>query len=220
MRTYKFIESVEDWIQNCNSSLCCVNMSHYGRLETNSELKNLYYQDNVDLWLDGKILYMLYRLFENKKNIHFRGYDILNGLLKNISLSEIVFIGPDFQKDSLKEKIGNKNFISLPFVKNYTDFNYNSIINHLDKLNCTYVIVSLGAPKQEMFILELLKRTNEYRFVAIGAAVDYLINDDKIAPLFSFIYLEWFWRLINSPKKTYNRLKVEFLTLIKILIRG
>lgn len=68
------------------------------------------------------------------------------------------------------------------------------------------LFVALGAPKQEIFISNLLKtqnaKVNAIIAMGIGGTVDVWAGDKPRAPrLLRRLGLEWFWRLILEPRR-------------------
>ena len=132
--------------------------------------------------------------------------EVLDGLRKNL-----------IQYDS---EIGNMKFETLPF-KNVEDFYYTEIAKIINKDNPDIVWVSLGAPKQEIFMTKLLPYLNRGVMFGFGAIFNFYSNysEEKRAPkLFLKLKLEWVFRLISNPKKQYPKIKLILRTFPKMVI--
>jgi len=68
------------------------------------------------------------------------------------------------------------------------------------------VWVFLGNPKQELFCIEMSKRLPTVMFAAVGAALNYLVQDGfEAPPLVRKLWLEWAWRLYREPRRLWRR---------------
>lgn len=98
-------------------------------------------------------------------------------------------------------------FETLPF-KNVDEFHYENIADRINEISPDIIWVSLGAPKQELFISKLFPLVNKGVLIAIGAAFNLYINDskNKRAPsLFLKYKLEWLYRSFKDPAKIGKR---------------
>lgn len=119
--------------------------------------------------------------------------EVLEGLRKNLS--------------KIDPKIKDMRFETLPF-RTVDEFDYAGIAEMINKDNPDIIWVSLGAPKQEMFMNRLqpfLKRGIMFGFGAIfnfNAGV----GDVKRAPQWMLnLRMEWLHRAFEQPKKNIPR---------------
>ncbi|WP_342360452.1 WecB/TagA/CpsF family glycosyltransferase [Terrarubrum flagellatum] len=76
--------------------------------------------------------------------------------------------------------------------------------------------VALGAPKQEFFGDRMAQRHPHIGWLGIGAALDFIAGEKSRAPrLLQRIGLEWFWRLMQEPR----RLGLRYLRCAMLLAR-
>lgn len=132
-------------------------------------------------------------------------------VLENLK-SQLVIIDNDI-KDAL--------FIELPFLE-VSQFDYSGISKRINKVGPDFVWVSLGAPKQEEFSSLLIKEIDKGLIVSVGAAFDFYSLNSKVVRCPNWIQklrLEWLYRLFKQPKKTFSRLKNEFVYMPIILIK-
>lgn len=78
-----------------------------------------------------------------------------------------------------------------------------------DKEKAVIIFVALGAPKQEKWINNNLKKMPNIKLaIGVGGSFDFISGNVKRAPSFMrLLGLEWFWRLILQPwriKRIFN----------------
>jgi N-acetylglucosaminyldiphosphoundecaprenol N-acetyl-beta-D-mannosaminyltransferase len=138
----------------------------------------------------------LFSIFVNKnyKQIFLGNTDDVLNRLKAKMISE----GLDSNKMQFK---------ALPF-KDVNQFDYISIAKNINTFTPDLIWISLGAPKQEVFISKLLPHIESGILVAIGAAFNLHLNDKeyKRAPKWvRKINMEWMYRSIKEPKRVGKR---------------
>ena len=157
--------------------------------------------------------------------IHNKEYEPLNG-------PEIFeyFIEKDYKHlllgstiettDSIKEVLMHSDLndisiqvITLPF-KSVEKFNYQQIATKINKIKPDIIWVSLGAPKQEIFMNKLEPLIRQGVLFGIGAAFNFYIGKLNI-PNFKIGSLRFIWlnRLFNEPIKIFKRLMPFILCL-------
>lgn len=88
----------------------------------------------------------------------------------------------------------------------------NRIIDIVNGSSANAVLVGLGAPKQELFIYKYRNRMPGVKiWMALGATIDYEAGLLKRAPrLAQTLGLEWFFRMLQDPKRLVPRVKRDF----------
>lgn len=72
----------------------------------------------------------------------------------------------------------------------------------IKKSGANIVMVALGAPKQELWIANNMKRTKSNVFIGIGGTLDFVSGNIRRAPLYMRrVGLEWLYRLIIEPSR-------------------
>jgi N-acetylglucosaminyldiphosphoundecaprenol N-acetyl-beta-D-mannosaminyltransferase len=111
-------------------------------------------------------------------------------------------------------------FIELPFCK-VEDFDYPAIAEIVNKDGADIVWVSLGAPKQEMFMNRLLPHLDRGVIIAVGAAFNFfsgLADAPRRCPEWMYkCHLEFVHRIFKEPKKQIKRCWGIVVTLPRIL---
>ena len=106
-------------------------------------------------------------------------------------------------------------FESLPF-KNVVDFDYKAIAAKINEFSPDIIWVSLGAPKQEVFISKLYPLINSGVLFAIGAAFNLFLGDqtNKRAPkIWRNMHMEWIFRVLQEPNRVGKR-AINYLALL------
>jgi N-acetylglucosaminyldiphosphoundecaprenol N-acetyl-beta-D-mannosaminyltransferase len=94
------------------------------------------------------------------------------------------------------------------------DWECENIIEIINNSGANVLIVGVGAPKQENWIIKYKdKLTNIKLFMALGATIDFEAGILKRAPVFyRKIYMEWYYRLMQEPKRLWKRyLKDDYI---------
>ena len=132
--------------------------------------------------------------------------EVLEGLRKNLS-----------QIDS---KIANMKFMTLPFRK-VDKFDYQGIAGVINAENPDIIWVSLGAPKQEMFMSRLQPYLKRGVMFGYGAIFNFNagVGEVKRAPKWMLnLRLEWLHRALEQPQKNIPRYW-GFIKILPKLIR-
>lgn len=123
----------------------------------------------------------------------------------------------------LKQKypdIKISGMFSPPF-RALTEEEDEKIIEQINKTNSDFIWVGLGAPKQEKWMNEHQGRVNGF-MVGVGAGFDYFAGNIKRAPLWmQKCNMEWFYRLMQDPKRLFKRYwKTNIRFIWHAIIRG
>lgn len=81
------------------------------------------------------------------------------------------------------------------------------LINEINNSQADLLIVGMGVPRQEIWIIENLCRFNHLKLaVGGGAIVDFIAGKVKRAPLWiQKVKMEWFYRFVHEPKRLFKR---------------
>mgnify|MGYP001765603407 CR=1 FL=1 len=96
-----------------------------------------------------------------------------------------------------------------------------AIAQRLGASGARVCVLSLGAPKQELLADALRARCPDVGFLCVGAALDFISGHAARAPmLLRRARLEWFWRMINDPRRLTLRYAACALALFKLALPG
>lgn len=111
-----------------------------------------------------------------------------------------------FQENKIN--VENFTFKELPF-QTIDNFNYEEIAREINDSEYDIVWVSLGAPKQELFISKLFPFINRGICIAIGGAVNLYLDDYDIKKSYRFanlLHILWILRFLQQPIKQGKRI--------------
>ena len=124
--------------------------------------------------------------------------------------------------NELKKRKGdnsNLHYIPLPFCS-VNEFDYQGIAEKVNELQPQIIWVSLGAPKQEIFMSKLQPFINSGVMFGIGAAFNYYSGMlDKTDSSIGGLRLIWLQRIFQEPKKQIRRCW-NFVKVIPGLVRS
>ena len=151
------------------------------------------------------------------------GFDIVKGILKELAKSGgsvYLFGGKPGVADMAAEKI-SKEYQGIKIAG--TDNGYfeddTKIIENINNANPDFLLVCLGAPKQEMWISNNFDRLNAGIMIGAGGSIDVLSGQTKRAPeVFIKLNCEWLYRLLKEPKRIGRMAKIPVF-LLKVLFR-
>lgn len=106
----------------------------------------------------------------------------------------------------IDERISKMLFHELPFCE-IGNFNYRQIAEMLNEYRPDIIWISLGAPKQEIFMNRLNPYLDRGVMIAVGAVFKFHSGIDvKRAPKWIIkLHLEFVYRILKEPKKQIRR---------------
>ena len=94
------------------------------------------------------------------------------------------------------------------------------VIADINRVKPDVLLVGLGAPRQEKWIVNNKARIQAKVFVGVGGSFDGMAGVVKRAPKFFIrLNLEWFYRLLKQPSRFKRMLKLPVF-LLKMIIEG
>lgn len=108
---------------------------------------------------------------------------------------------------------------SPPFKKEYNHSELQEMRNIINEKQPDIIWVGLGCPKQEKWIIDNKDYFKCKAILGVGAAFDFYSGNIRRAPKFlRVIGLEFIYRLVRQPVKTFPRIFVDPLIVIKNLL--
>jgi N-acetylglucosaminyldiphosphoundecaprenol N-acetyl-beta-D-mannosaminyltransferase len=213
-------------INNEKGYVCSVEGNILAVANSNPKFREIVNQSLVNI-CDGGSIALLASIIHQKKFKTYIGADLFFNYVKSaryksffLGNTEQVLEGLRLNLSQYDLKVNNMKFETLPF-KNVEDFNYSQIAKMINENNPDIIWVSLGAPKQEIFMSKLLPFLNKGVMFGFGAIFNfYSFNtDEKRAPkLFLKLKIEWIYRIYSNPKKQLPKIKLIFNTLPKLVL--
>ncbi len=107
-----------------------------------------------------------------------------------------------------------------PFRAVFSDEENEEMIEAINAVKPDILLVSLTAPKQDIWIAENLEKLDTRLAIGIGGAFEVAAGMIKRAPLWmQKSGLEWFFRFLQEPKRMFRRYFVEAPVFIPLIIQ-
>ncbi len=107
-----------------------------------------------------------------------------------------------------------------PFMKVFSEVENQRMVNAVNKSNADIVLVSLTAPKQDIWIAQNRSNLNPAVYIGIGGAFEVMAGLAKRSPIWmQNAGLEWLYRFIQEPKRLFRRYFIEAPVFIPLIIR-
>lgn len=175
---------------------------------------------------DGSMLSMIIGKIHGKKYKSYIGADLFLNYVGMCKYKQFFLGNTRLVLDGLRENLSKVDpaiskmpFEELPF-RNVNDFDYPSIGAMINKQKPDIIWVSLGAPKQEIFMSKLLPYLEHGVMFGFGAIFNFNAGKGHVkrAPNWMLsMNLEWLYRAIEEPKKNIPRYS-KFLKILPKLI--
>jgi N-acetylglucosaminyldiphosphoundecaprenol N-acetyl-beta-D-mannosaminyltransferase len=94
------------------------------------------------------------------------------------------------------------------------------IIQQINSSGVELLVIGMGVPRQELWLMENIDKLNTVRLaIGGGAIVDFIAGKVQRAPKWmQKVKLEWFYRFINEPRRLFRRYFIgNFVFFINIL---
>ena len=159
---------------------------------------------------DGIGLTLMSRLFGKAKfKERIPGVDFVKSLLVLAEKKgyKVLMLGAGIASSLKAEKILRRQYpnLAIKCLSGGVIDPYNAdqhTIEQIKSFNPDILIVGLGAPKQETFILNYQKKLGAYVAIGAGGTIDYLAGQARRAPrIIRRLGLEWLWRLLLYPSR-------------------
>lgn len=216
-------------IKNEKSYIVTPNVDHIVKLEKDKELKKVY--ENAALVLaDGKPLIWISKLYKKPIKEKISGSDLFPLMCEMAANKKysMFFLGAaegvaNKAAYNLKQKYNNLNVVgtySPPYGFEKSDKEIEKIIGMINDAKPDILIVGLGCPKQEKFIYKYKEQLNVPVSLGLGASLDFEAGNIKRAPKWMANHgLEWFYRMIQDPKRLIKRYLLDDVKIIKLLFK-
>lgn len=168
-----------------------------------AKILGMIHHEPLDSYIGADIFIKYVRMCKFKQFFLGNTPEVLAGLKENLS--------------KIDPKISDMRFETLPFRK-VDEFDYQGIADMINAENPDIIWVSLGAPKQEMFMARLQPYLKRGVMFGYGAIFNFNagVGEVKRAPQWMLnLRLEWLHRALEQPKKNIPR----YWNFVKILPR-
>ncbi|MFZ3103605.1 MAG: WecB/TagA/CpsF family glycosyltransferase, partial [Smithella sp.] len=169
---------------------------------------------------DGSYVSLFYHLLKGKKVFAYVGGDMFFKLIGKrkyrhmfVGATPEILVALRKRLEKVEPSLSASNFLPLPFLP-VEQFDYPGIAGAIKAEKPDLIWVSLGAPKQEMFMSRLLPHLEQGVLVGIGAVFNFHsgIAARKRAPeILIKMKLEWAYRLFQEPRKQWRKARAFVL---------
>lgn len=187
----------------------------------NKKLKEVLSNSAITICDSGWVPIYLKSIYGIKRE-QYSGSDFLMDIV-NQKKHKLYFLGTSNDvllalKNKLVEKdpnLSQAEYQELPFM-DVSEFDYKQIAKQINEANPDIIFVSLGMPKQEFFMYNLIPHINRGVMAGVGAAFKFHsgLSNQKRAPKWMIkAKIEWVHRIFSEPKKQIKRCSLIFATM-------
>lgn len=215
--------------QNKNAYVVTPNVDHIVQLEQDQELVEVY--KNADLILtDGKPLIWISKWYKKPIKEKISGSDLFPLLCKMAAQKgyKMYFLGAGQGVALEAARRLKKRYEGLQVVGTYSPpmgfekdkKEIEKIVAMIHQAQPHILIVGLGCPKQEKFMLKYKDVLGVPISLGLGASLDFEAGNVKRAPRWMCnCGLEWFYRLCKEPKRMFKRYIVNDLKIFGLYFK-
>ena len=218
----EIIDEIQFAIINKNrTSICYANVNSINLSIKEKKIAKLLSEFDI-VHPDGFGVFLGSKILHGRDGFPFRqsGSDLYERIMARAILNNWSFFF--FGDEDKTLKLINKN---LPIIKiagfcNGYNYDNNDLIVKINNSNPDILIVGLGSPKQEQWIIENKRNINTKVIIAVGDGIKVFAGTKKRGPKFiQKIGLEWFVRFLYEPKRLWKRYFIGIPLFIFRIIR-
>lgn len=224
------VEAIDQLIgQNKNGYVVTPNIDHIVKLETNTELQQIY-QDADIILTDGKPMIWISKFYGNPIKEKVSGSDLfprLCGLAAKKGYRVFLLGAAEGVAVKAAENLQKKfpgliiaGTYSPPFGFEKDEEEITKIIDIVTSASPHILVVGLGCPKQEKFIYKYRDELHVPVSLGLGASIDFEAGILKRAPKFLADHgFEWLYRVVQDPKRMAKRYFVDDVKILRLVIK-
>ena len=211
---YNALSTIAGWASNRESRIVCLCNVH-SVVTANRHVRFRQAIAQADMATpDGAPIAWMIRCLKNRAQPRINGPDLMWRYCREAQLSSspiFLYGGTEATLALLKTKLleayprlNIAGAVSPPF-RPLTPEEDSAIVDRINASGAGVVFVSLGCPKQELWMAEHRNRIHAV-MIGVGAAFDYHAGTIKRAPkVMQDLGLEWLHRLISEPRRLWRR---------------
>ncbi len=224
------LESIDALIQKGKSSYVVTpNVDHIVQLERGGELAEVY--KNADLILtDGKPLLWIAKWYGTPIKAKISGSDLFPRLCELAAQKgyRMYFLGAAEgvaakAAENLMARFPGLQVVgtySPPFGFERNEVEIEKIKSQIKEVSPHILIVGLGCPKQELFILHNREELEVPLSLGLGASLDFEAGAIKRAPKWMADHgFEWIYRIFQDPRRLAKRYLVDDMKIIRLAFK-
>ena len=95
-----------------------------------------------------------------------------------------------------------------------------ALIRDVNAANATVILVAMGNPYQEQWIMKNRQQLNAQVLLGVGALLDFLAGDKTRAPvIIQRLKMEWFYRLCLEPSHLLRRYTLDIAVFLRLCLQ-
>ncbi len=187
-------------ITYCNAHIINLSVNNKSLGKTLNKI-DVVHPDGIGIFLASKFLYG-----KNGFNSRFTGSDFYLHLIDYAVKQNWSFYFFGDEEKTLEKISTNYSELKIAGLCNGFTFNQNEIIDEINDANPDILIVGLGSPKQEEWVIENKGQVKAKVIIAVGEGIKVFAGTKKRgSKIVRFFGFEWLIRLINEPKRLWKR---------------
>ncbi|MBQ7241356.1 MAG: WecB/TagA/CpsF family glycosyltransferase [Firmicutes bacterium] len=201
--------------------ICTPNPEIVVEAQSDKELMGILNQADMVV-MDGTGITWAYKKLTGEKAPRIAGYDLVQEVFSAMSKTDYTayFFGG---KPGIAKKAAinmRKKYPGLKIVGfhdgYFTSAEEMKLILELKRLSPDFLLVGLGAPKQEKWIYNNIRLTGAKIGIGVGGCFDVMSGEVKRAPeTMQKMKLEWFYRLIKQPTRAGRMMRLpKFVSMV------
>ena len=207
------------------------NIDHIMKLQKDPSFYHIYHQADYRV-CDSQLLMMAARFLGQPIKEKISGSDLFPAFYRHYQHDEevkIFLLGgakgtAELARQNINAKVGREIIIDSycpPFGFEKDEAECAKILKLINNSGATVLAVGVGAPKQEKWINKYKSCLDNIKtFLAIGATIEFEAEYRTRAPKWiSQAGLEWFYRLIQEPKRLWKRYLLEDIPFFFLILK-
>lgn len=230
LTTPEALQKIDQLIkEDHNAYVVTPNVDHIVQLERGGPLTEVY--KNADLILaDGKPLIWISKWYGKPIKEKISGSDLFPRLCELAAQKgyKMFFLGAAEGVAAKAAQNLIKRYKGLQIVGTYSppfgfekdEAEIQKIVSRIKEASPHILIVGLGCPKQELFILHHKDELGVPLSLGLGASLDFEAGNIKRAPKWMANHgLEWMYRITQDPKRLAKRYLVDDMKIFKLAFK-
>ena len=199
--------------------VCVVDGNVLTMAQKNKEYLNILNSSIINT-CDGSSVAMIAGFIQKQPYRALTGPEIFSKYIEDCNYKQLLLGSSNDITNKIKEtlllkKIDSKHLHFLPLpILSVSQFDYKIIAKQINEIKPSIIWVSLGAPKQEIFMSNITPLLEQGVLFGIGAAFNFYIDIIKL-PKYKIGHLKLIWlsRFIAEPRKLFCRI-IKFVLII------
>lgn len=179
------------------------------------------FADGIGVHIAAKLLKpggVDYHHIQNATDFNHKVLELLDQRVKKL----FVIGGLQVSLEQFIEKVHKKfpNIIVVGACNGYVDIDSPEFISHINMSKPDVLLIALGQPKQELWYAKHKTQLSVPVIVIVGGFIDFFSGYKKRAPkIFQSLGLEWFFRLLQEPRRLWRRYLLGIPKFLYIVLR-